>query len=175
MTLKKVLCLLLAATMVFAIVGCGKDDTKAPTSSSSENENEDTLDVDTLIGTWQGSDHDEENVVHYLIFDENGYWNIYMNYPTLLRAIKQKSDQLVSFTVFLKLQNSDHTGCFYEYVEDSSFVKQFVMDEDGNLMFAADEDVLFTQVSTESGEPSDEIVAQARDLFDRALVEANSK
>lgn len=175
MSFKRVLSLLLAVTMVFMFVGCGKDDTKSPTSSSSKDEEEEALDVDALIGTWRGSDHDGESVVHYLIFDENGYWNIYMNYSTLLRAIKQKSDQLVSFTVFLKLQNSDHTGCFYEYVEDSSFTKQFVMDEDGNLMFATDEDVLFTQVSAASGEPSEEVVAQARDLFDKALVEANSK
>ena len=40
MSFRKVLCLLLAVTMVFVIVGCGKDDTKSPTSSSSKSEDE---------------------------------------------------------------------------------------------------------------------------------------
>ena len=166
--LTKWIALLLAVVMAFALAGCGKD--KGSKKDADKDSPADKLDMSAYIGTWQGSDHDVENVVHYLIFDEDGYWHIYMNHSTLQRAIKQLPTQLVSFAVFCKLQNSDHTGCSYEYVEYEG--EEFSMDEDGNIIFKTANGVVFTKVSDKTGEPDDGIAAQARDLFDRAREEA---
>lgn len=164
----KLLCLLLALVMTLSLFGCGK-------TASSDKNNKTVVEVEPYIGTWEGNDHDGENIVHYLIFDEQGYWNVYMNYGTLLRAIKQLPDQLVSFKVFRELQKSEHTGCYYEYVEDIAFTEKFSIDPDNTLTSVGSAEVFFTKVSTHSGEPSSDVAAEARDLFDRALVEANSK
>ena len=166
--LTKWISLLLAVVLVFALAGCGKDE--SPKKESAKTTSTAKPDMSSYIGTWQGSDHDGENVVHYLIFDKEGYWHVSMNYATLKRAIKQLPNQLVSFTVFCKLQNSDHTGCYYEYVKYDG--DEFSMDEDGNVIFKAMENVVFTKFSKATGEPDDQIVEQAKDLFDRAREEA---
>lgn len=168
--LTKSICLLLVAVLLLTLAGCGKSE-QGVTNDGAQS----VVDTKPYIGTWRGSDHDGENVVHYLIFDENGYWNIYMNYNTLLRAIKQLPEQLVSFKVFCELQKSNHTGCYYEYVEDIAFAEDFSIDANGTMKAAASEDVFFTKISTHSGEPDSHVVAQSRDLFDRALVVANTK
>lgn len=164
----KLLCLLLVLVMLSALFGCGKHDKNRP-------DGDDAQDIQPYIGTWKAADHDGENIVHYLIFDENGYWNVFMNYEPLLRAIKQLPEQLVSFKVFCAVQKSGHTGCYYEYVENASFAKEFLINEDGVLFSKEDETLLYEKVSTHSGEPSADVIAEARDLFDRALVEAHSK
>lgn len=166
--LKKMVCVALAVLMLIGMVGCGKGKTGE--------EPVDPQKFAAYIGTWQGSDHDAENVVNYLIFDDGGYWKVYMNYTPLVRAIRQLPNQLVSFSVFRKLQNSNHTGCYYEYVENGGvdYTDLYTLDEEGCLV-GADENVRYSKVSGHYGEPSDEVVEQARDLFDRALIEANSK
>ena len=166
--MKKIVCLALALLMLLSLVACGKNNKNKRV--------EDPQKFEAYIGTWQGSDHDGENVVSYLVFDEGGYWKVYMDYAPLVRAIRQLPDQLVSFSVFRKLQNSNHTGCYYEYIANDGldYTDMFELDEEGNLV-GSDADVKFSKVSTHSGEPSDEVVEQARDLFDRALIEANSK
>lgn len=166
--LTKLISLLLAVALVFALAGCGKDE--SPKKDSTKTTSAEKPDMSSYIGTWQGSDHDGENVVHYLIFDEEGYWHVSMNYATLTRAIKQLPDQLVSFSVFCKVQNSDHTGCYYEYIKYDD--DEFSMDKDGNVICKSMEDVLFTKVSDATGEPDGEIKTQAKDLFDRAREEA---
>lgn len=160
--------LLLAVVLVFALAGCGKEE--SPKKSSQKTTSAEKLDMTSYIGTWQGSDHDGEKVVHYLVFDKEGYWHVYMNYTTLVRAIKQLPNQLVSFPVFSKVQNSDHTGCHYEYVKYDG--NEFSMDKDGNVISKSMEDVLFTKVSDATGEPDDKVVEQAKDLFDCAREEA---
>lgn len=174
--LTKWIALLLVMALMLSVIGCGKNKdgkdeeaVKTPTTQSADEESPET-EKPFYIGTWQGSDHDTENVVHYLICDKDGYWHIYMNHETLKRAIKQLPNQLVSFTIFRKLQNSDHTGCFYEYVECTG--EEFSINEDGNIVLQSLEDVVFTKVSDEIGEPNDRITAQAKDLFDRAREEA---
>lgn len=164
------ICLALVTMLLLSVCGCSKDGQPSANKGAKP-----AVDTEPYIGTWQGTDHDGENVVHYLIFDEKGYWNVYMNYSTLLRAIKQLPDQLVSFKVFCELQKSNHTGCHYEYVEDIEFTEDFAIDASGKMTAVASEDVSFTKVTTHSGEPSSAVVAEARDLFDRALVDANSK
>ena len=166
--MKKIICLALALLMLFSVVACGK--------SNKNKRVEDPQKFEAYIGTWQGSDHDGENVVSYLIFDEGGYWKVYMDYTPLVRAIRQLPEQLVSFSVFRKLQNSNHTGCYYEYIENDGldYADMFALDDEGFLV-GSDANVKYSKVSTHSGEPSDEVVEQARDLFDRALIEANSK
>lgn len=166
--LAKCISLLLVLVVMFSLVGCGK-------KASRDKNNKPVVDVEPYIGTWRASDHDGEKVVHYLIFDEKGYWNVYMNYDTLLRAIKQLPEQLVSFKVFCELQKSGHTGCYYEYVENIEYTEDFSIDEEGKMSSKEMEKVLFTKISTHFGEPSSNVVAEARDLFDRALVEAHSK
>ena len=85
------MCLALALLMAVCIFGCGKSNNETSNQPAS------------YIGTWKGSDHDGEKVVHYLIFDEDGYWNIYMNHTSLVKAIRQLPEQLVSFKIFRKL------------------------------------------------------------------------
>ena len=179
---KKCLCLLLAVLMAFCLFGCKKDEknvkmnkeeAKAPVT-----EQDSVVDLTPYYGTWKGSDHDGEKVVHYLIFDENGYWNVYMNYVPLLKAIEQMPNMYVSFKVFREeRQNSDHTGCYYRYIENTdaaSYADLFTISEDGKL-FAKDlEDVIFTFESSDCGEPSDKIAAEARGLFDQALIDAGA-
>lgn len=163
-TMKKVLCVLLAMWMSVCFFGCGeKDEDPAQADPAS-----------AYLGTWQGSDHDGENVVHYLIFDNDGYWKISMNYTPLVRAIKQLPDQLVSFKIFCKLQNSGQTKCYYEYVEngDVTFVDSYTITEDGIMTENSNSAVTYTKVSDHTGEPDATIVEQARDLFDRAREEA---
>ena len=58
---KKMMCLVLALLMAVCTFGCGKSNNENPNQPAS------------YIGTWKGSDHDGEKVVHYLIFDEDGY------------------------------------------------------------------------------------------------------
>lgn len=168
--LTKWMCWLLVCVLTLSLCACGRES-KNPVDENGKP----VVDVEPYIGTWRADDHDGENVVHYLIFDEKGYWNVYMNYGTLLRAIKQLPDQLVSFKVFCELQKSNHTGCYYEYVEDIAFTEDFSIDANSKMSAVAFEGVLFTKISTHSGDPSSAVVAEARDLFDRALVEANSK
>ena len=161
---KKMMCLVLALLMTVCVFGCGKgqsnDASKQPVS---------------YIGTWKGSDHDGEKVVHYLIFDEDGYWNIYMNHTSLVKAIRQLPEQLVSFKIFRKLQNSGQTGCHFEYVkntDDSHYESLYFFDDMGNLVMKDNENLQFTFVSDYVGEPNDTIVEESRDLFDRARTEA---
>lgn len=179
-TFTKVICLALAAVLVtVSFAGCGDKKKSSGKGNDKVADNtvtataDDNVDVD-LIGTWKGSDHDGENIVHYLVFDENGYWNVYMNYTPLVRAIRQLPGQLVSFKKFCDLQNSDHTKCNYEYVEDSTFAG-FSLNEDGQLVYDELDDVYFTKISDQVGTPGEDVAAQARDLFDRALIEANAK
>lgn len=174
--LTKWIALLLIMALMLPMIGCGKDkngqDGHTEKNSATQPSVGEIPETETpsYIGTWQGNDHDAEKVVHYLICDEDGYWHVYMNHETLKRAIKQLPNQLVSFMVFCKLQNSDHTGCFYEYVECAG--DEFSVDEDGTMMYTALDGIVFTKVSDETGEPNDNIVAQAKDLFDRAREEA---
>ena len=160
-------CLLLVIVLVaISFVGCGKKE-----ASSASDGNYATTDAEnaekaaSLIGTWQGSDHDGENIVRYLIIDEKGYWNICMNYATLEKAIKQMPDRYKSFPVTFTIDeprnNSDHTGCFYEYVEGDSYVDQFSIDEDGNLTAKFASDVTFSQCTKSFEEVNDE----AKDVF----------
>ena len=163
--LTRLTCLLLAMVLMLSLFGCGKKTHKGLKP----------VDVEPYLGTWQANDHNHHSIVHYLIFDSNGYWNIYMNYDTLVRAIKQLPEQLVSFKVFRELQKSDHTGCYYEYVAGVEFTDEFEVDEKGFLSSSKMEGILFTKVSDDFGEPNAQVVAEARDLFDRALMEAHSK
>lgn len=163
--LKRWLCFLMALVMPLCLFGCSIDNEKPST------------DLTAYYGTWQASDHDEENVVHYLVFDNDGYWNIYMNYTPLVRAIKQLPEQLVSFKIFCQLQNSGQTRCYYEYVKnenDVNYADIFTIDDDGRLTEKVDAEVYFTKVSTHTGEPDEVVVTQAKDLFDRAREEALS-
>lgn len=154
---------MLVVVLMLPAVGCKKNKQQSPVP---------VVNTDEFIGTWQGSDHDGEKVVHYLIFDDNGYWNVLMNYPTLTRAIKQKSEQLVSFAVFCELQNSQHTGCYYEYVDDAAYTEDFYINGDGCLVNVENEEVVYTQISTDFGEPTEAMRKEAADLFDRAREEA---
>ena len=160
------ICALVALVMLLSVSACKKQD--LPDS---------VKDSKTYIGTWRGSDHNEDKVVHYLIIDEKGYWNVYMNYTTLVRAIKEMPEQLVSFKIFTKVQNSKLTGCYYEYVEFAAGEMAndvFVMNEETALSLKADDNVQYTKVSDEIGEPGADIVEEARDLFDNAREEALS-
>lgn len=163
--LKKMMCLVLASILVVCLFGCGKTD---------NNPSKETDDSASYIGTWKGSDHDGENVVHYLIFDENGYWNVYMNYKSLVKAIGQLPEQLVSFKVFRQIQNSGQTGCHFEYVKndgDSHYANAFAIVNE-HLVAKDNENVQFTLVSDYTGEPDETMTAESRDLFDRAREEA---
>ena len=166
--LSKWISLALVMVLLLSLFGCGK-------KASPNKNNAASVDLEPYIGTWRASNHNGERVVHYIIFDENGYWNVYMNYTTLLKAIKQLPNQLVSFKKFCELQNSDHTGCYYEYVEDSNYTDIFYIEEDGRMLSTEMDKVFLQKVSEHSGEPDADVVAEARDLFDRALVEAHSK
>ena len=163
----KLLCLVMAVLMALSLCACGGQDGSNKEDNSQEKEK--------YIGTWKGSDHDGENIVHYLIFDGDGYWKVYMNYTTLVRAIKQLPDQLVSFKIFCQLQNSGQTGCYYEYApngEDVDFTDMYTVNEDGLMTEVGIEGVTYTKMSTYSGEPDETIVAESADLFDRAREEA---
>ena len=98
-----------------------------------------------------------------------------MNYNTLKRAIQQLPDQLVSFKIFRELQNSDHTGCYYEYVVDSDYTSEFYMGDDGRLRSTGAEELIYVKLYPDSGEPNDVVFSEARDLFDRAREDALSK
>ena len=155
---------MLSLMIAVCLFGCGEEDKKKAEST----------DLSAYFGTWQGSDHDEENVVHYLIFDNDGYWKVSMNYTPLVRAIKQLPDQLVSFKIFCQLQNSAQTKCFYEYIKNDgiTYDDYFTIDEDGEMTENGNDEVYNTKISTHTGEPDSTIAAQAQDLFDRAREEA---
>ena len=163
----KALCFLLAMILVLSLCACGEENGEKNDNSEARED---------YIGTWKGSDHDGENVVHYLIFDNDGYWKVYLDYTPLVRAIKQLPDQLVSFKVFCQLQNSGQTKCYYEYVEngDVDYTVTFTLDADGKLKENVETEVVFTKISTHSGEPDETVVQEARELFDRAREEALS-
>lgn len=170
---KKWISLALTLLLVVSMVGCGKEpsDKKQPVKKT---EAVSKVDMSSYIGTWKGSDHDGENVVHYLIFDKDGYWRVYMNYDTLKKAIKQLPDRYVSFKVTFAMEdarnNSDHTGCVYEYVKYDA--DEFSLDKDGKVVSKSMTNVLFEKVSEKTGEPEENIVEQAQDLFIRARKEA---
>lgn len=167
----RLLCFVLAVLMLVSAIGCGKKKTykKDPLSTQQK--------LQQYVGTWQGSDHDGENVVHYLVFDEEGYWNIYMDLKPLTTAIKQLPDQLVSFKIFTQLQKSGQTGCHYEYIKNDgniNYADYFTIDKDGRLAESGTSEVYFTRISEESGAPAESIVSEARDLFDLAREKALS-
>lgn len=159
------ICLIMTFVIMLSLFGCGKKTHKK----------EKPVNITPYLGTWQGNDHTGEDVVHYLIFDSNGYWNIYMNYDTLLRAIKQLPDQLVSFKVFCDVQKSEHTGCYYEYIVGVDYVNDYYVNEEGRLCSTSADEVIFTKLYDDVGEPNATVVSEARDLFDRALMEAHKK
>ena len=171
--LSKWISLVLALVLAVSLVGCGKksSDKKQPAKKT---EAVSKVDMSSYIGTWKGSDHDGEDVVHYLIFGKDGYWHVYMNHATLKKAIKQLPDRYVSFKVTFTMEdarnNSDHTGCFYEYVEYDA--DDFSFDKDGKVVSKSIENVLFEKVSEKTGEPEESIVEQAQDLFIRARKDA---
>ena len=173
----KSFCFLLAMLLLLSLLGCGKKASKSDKKPSVADEETESVDMMSYIGTWQGSDHDMENIVHYLIFDENGYWNVYINYATLKRAIKQMPERYVSFKITFEGEqprnNSEHTGCYYEFVPYGKDV--FFMDDDGKVICESMKDVSFTKVSEEAGEPSGVVREQARDLFDRVLIAADQE
>ena len=180
---KKWVCLLLVVIMAISIVGCGKEDEvqdEIPTPKQTESKE----DMSAFVGTWKGSDHDEENIIHYLICDQEGYWNVYMNYATLERAIEQRVEQYVSFHITFEgnpdkgqppLNVSAHTGCYYEYVKYGE--DALSIDKSGKVSLKSAKNVLFTKISKETGAPKELVVDvgknltvadQARDMFDRA-------
>ena len=163
----KILCFVLAMAMALSLCACGESNGSEKTDNAQDKER--------YIGTWKGSDHDEENVVHYLIFDNDGYWNVYMNCKSLTKAIKQLPEQLVSFKIFRQLQNSAQTGCFFEYVENSHYADLFTFDDQGRLIAEDIEGIHFTKISEDTGEPNETIIEQSHDLFDRAREEALQK
>jgi len=167
--------MLLAMVMIFSLMGCDKN--KSSKKESSQTGETEKADVTPYIGSWQGSDHDGENIVHYLVVDENGYWNIYMNYATLKTAIKQLPDRYVSFRVTFMIEearnNSDHTGCFYEYREYDA--DEFSFNEDGKMVSKSMANVVFEEFSKNTGDPEKTIVEQAQDLFVSAQSDADKE
>lgn len=164
--LKKILCLTMALLLTFSLFGCGEKDS---------NPSDEVIEKPSYIGTWKGSDHDGKEVVHYLIFDDDGYWNVYLNYKSLTKAIKQLPEQLVSFKIFRKIQNSGQTGCHFEYVkndEGSHYEDVFSFNDEGKLVMQNAENVQYVLLSDYVGEPDEAMVEECRDLFDRARTEA---
>lgn len=163
----RLLAAFIALLMLTSLLGCNKKETKKETAS---------VDTTAYIGTWQGGDHDGENVVHYLVFDENGYWNVHMNYAPLVKAITQLPGQLVSFKAFREVQNSAHTQCYFEYVENTDqvhYIDLFSVNEEG-VMSEKGAEVQYARIAADSGELSSAILDEARDLFDRAFLEAHN-
>ena len=166
--LKKLLCLVMVLVMALCLFGCGNKGKDGAQSN-------DAKETASYIGTWKGSDHDGEKVVHYLIFDNDGYWNVHMDYKSLVKAIKQLPEQLVSLKVFRMVQNSAQTGCFFEYVKNEdgeSYKDIFTIDDNGVMIQKDNAKISYEKVSDYVGEPDETIVGEAKDLFDRARVEA---
>ena len=70
---------------------------------------------------------------------------------------------------------SEELNGYMEYSELTPLpVDSFTLDADGKLKENVETEVVFTKISTHSGEPDETVVQEARELFDRAREEALS-
>ncbi len=156
--IKSLLCIFLVVTLIGTLfVGCNKQ-------SKSE-----------YLGTWKTSTG--ADAINYLIFDENGYWQVRLDYTPLRQAISDKPDLFTTFEHFI--DGNVYPGltyCEFEYVENTeynNYTDTYVIDENGKLGYKdAIFPVYYTKQSDNTGYPSDAILAEAKAIFDKAMAAA---
>lgn len=127
------------------------------------------------LGTWVRRSS-TGNIFSCVIFDENGYWEIFMDHSGLSYGISQKPELFTTFEHFIDGNvNSDITYCDFEYHENSDYTKQFRMDDSGNLYpNAGTGDWYYTKYSDHTGYPEDAILKEAKAIFDRAMADSKN-
>ena len=137
-------------------------------------------DKTAYYGTWASVDNElygDSPEIHYLIFDENGYWLVYIYYITMLNCMK---GGLMPCDVDLFL-NTDRTtetyGCQFTYFEYeyTDYTERYEIDDNGNLYEKVDPTDLYTKYSANTGYPEDAIIEECRALFERAEAEVEAK
>ena len=135
-------------------------------------------DKTAYYGTWASVDNElygDSPEIHYLIFDENGYWLVYIYYITMLNCMK---GGLMPCDVDLFL-NTDRTtetyGCQFTYFERTDYTDRFEIDANGNLYEKVDPTDLYTKYSENTGYPEDAIIEECRELFERAEAEIEAR
>jgi len=127
------------------------------------------------LGTWTCKTNSD--TVQYLIFDEKGYWSIFIDYKSLLNGMQQRPELFTTFEHFI--DGNVYPGishCTFSYTEDTDYIKYtdtYVIDEneklditDGTGLFS------YTKHSDHTGYPEDAILNEAKEIFDRALADS---
>jgi len=129
------------------------------------------------LGTWMCKT--SSDTAQYLIFDENGYWSVFIDYRSLLNGMQQRPELFSTFEHFIDGNTySGISNCTFEYTKDNDYVKyteKYVINENGTLDFEGSTGLFpYTKYSDNTGYPEDAILKEAKEIFDRALSECKT-
>ena len=127
------------------------------------------------LGTWVCKT--SSDTVQYLVFDENGYWDIFIDYKSLLNGMQQRPELFSTFEHFIDGNTySGVTHCSFKYTKNNEYVKyteKYVIDENGNLDFEGSTGLFpYKKFSDNTGYPEEIILKEAKEIFDRALTDS---
>ena len=124
------------------------------------------------FGTW--TKNNGSDMVSCMIFDENGYWEIFVDYQGLLNGMKQKPDAFSTFEDFIDGNTlSGVTHCTFKYVSNSDYADIYEIDESGKLSFKDGSSITpYTKFSDNTGYPEDAIIEKVKAIFDRAMADS---
>ncbi len=153
----KIVAILIVFTLVLSLSACGN-------SEKDESKN-------NLLGTWIQETSD--NIIDCKIFDENGYWEIFVNYQGLHNAMKNRPELFVDFQDFLNGKTYNGiTGCTFEYhknTEYSNYIDEYEINSEGMLVLKSDQNLVqYKRFSENSGYPEDSIIEQVKKIYDNA-------
>ena len=127
------------------------------------------------LGTW--TCNTSSDTAEYLIFDENGYWSIFIDYRSLLNGMQQRPELFSTFEHFI--DGNVYSGiskCTFKYIKDTDsqkYTEEYVIDENGNLDFIGSTGLFpYKKYSDNTGYPEEAILKEAKKIFDRALADS---
>lgn len=127
------------------------------------------------LGTWVCKT--SSDTVQYLIFDEEGYWSVFIDYTSLLNGMRQRPELFSTFEHFI--DGNIYAGisnCQFEYIRDNEYTKyteKYVINESGKLDVKNSSGLSpYTKFSDNTGYPEDAILKEAKAIFDRALADS---
>ena len=132
-------------------------------------------DTSEYHGTWVRSL--DRDLVNCLIFDENGYWDIFIDYRGILYGMRERPELFSTFDHFIDGHTyGGITGCSFKYIANtdySNYTDTYEIDENGKLDFIGSTGAFpYERYSYHTGYPEDAILTQCRDIFNRALNES---
>ncbi len=124
-----------------------------------------------LLGTWVQESSD--TTIDYIIFDENGYWEIFVNYYGLRNAMQDRPELFEDFQDFLDGNTYNGiTGCTIEYnqnMKNNNYIDKYEINSEGFLVLKSDQNLVqYKRLSDNLEYPEKTIVDEIKKMYDRA-------